>query len=1465
MKIKNILLTILLTIVGWSTMQGQVTHVNSQTNQVSGASITITRPVGLQVGDLMIINLHLRAGGNTPTTIPSGWVQRTSYPLATTNDRWVWIGYKVATGADVIATNFTFESNGATNLGGAISAFRNVITTTNGGIDVVGASYASLISGPTGNGPITAPSITTVDNNSLVLFLGQVLSTDFDATDDWRLGGATGTLMTELYRVNGGGSPAGVGAAILTLPTAGPSGVGYKNVVGSRRGGILLSIRAACSVNASVSKVDAVCGGSNGSITLSSPTGGSGNYQYRLDAGTWQAGNSFTGLATGTYSVQIRDTNNTSCAVTLGNQTIASGALSATVSRTNRGCTANGTITVSSPTGGSGSFQYRLDAGSWQASNLFTGLTTGTYSVQIRDANNTTCALTLGNQTIALVPDLLATVSKINENCGVNGSITISNPTGGSGSYQYRLDAGTWQASNSFTGLALGTYSVQIRDANNTTCEVTLGSQTIALAATLSATVSRTNQACGTLGTVTFSNPSGGSGTFQYRLNSGTWQSSASFTNLIAGIYTPQIRDAANTSCVATLAQVTVTGLTGLDSDGDSVPDTCDTDDDNDGILDDIECILTLNTAEFSGTFGSISNTNRNLAMTPAGYTYGGTGINALGSAGTYVVTSYSNSINIHPNNIWDKLFGHTTGTVDDAYLAVNGSTVQSVFYEQVINVIPSATYRLSLWAINAGLNTTPDGDSSNDPNLEIRVLDGSNNVVSTVSTGLLTETVAPLNSDRLPSAWSNSFLVFSAGANTSLRLQVRNISVVGAGNDYAIDDVTITQTSCADTDGDGLTNALDNDSDSDGCADAIEGGGNFTAASIDGNARLLGGVNGSGVPNVALTGQGLGDILVATQLSVTTGPVDRTVTAPAGTTFTIATTASNNTSWSGATNARVPVYGTPGNANAQTLYQWFLGNPDAGGTALNNAGVYSGTTTATLAISNTTGLSGNVYYVVVTQANNVCIREVRNATLISSCSPSAGNPDTDGDGIADTCDLDDDNDGILDINEDVTDFLESWETVPLRSTINGNNIGGSTFGSWYTQNNSPINIIRVNGAGYAPGADNAVSGSQYLDIVGNDFPIYPFTVTGTSTVTASAWFSNRGIDDPDYAAWNARLEVLNSTFAVVASGPIIPFTSSVSMETWFQTSLATIVSTPGQYYIRIFVGNNGHADDIKLRISSDADGDTLSNQVDNDSDNDGCFDAIEGGGNFTLADLDANGRLTGGVNAFGVPNVALSGQTSGGSYVASQLTITTPPTDRTVAVPSATTFTIATTASNNTSWSGATNARVPVYGTPGNGNAQTLYQWWLGNPSAGGTILTNSGVYSGVTTATLAISNTTNLSGNEYYVVVSHSNNSCISEVRSAKLFCVKPGITSGGTQESSNVGISILQQDATGFQNRNNGHLILEGKTKGFVITRLTTANLPTGTAAVKGMLVYDTTVNCLKLYNGTVWGCLTSSCPD
>ncbi|MBS1915615.1 MAG: hypothetical protein JST87_05015, partial [Bacteroidetes bacterium] len=332
-------------------------------------------------------------------------------------------------------------------------------------------------------------------------------------------------------------------------------------------------------LTATVAATQPSCNGTNdGTIVISSPSGGSGSYNYSTDGGqTWVASASYvsTGFAPGTYDVQIQDANHTACIIDLGSQTITYPvALSATVAATQPSCngTNDGTIVISSPLGGSGSYNYSTDGGqTWVASASYvsTGFAPGTYDVQIQDANHTACIVDLGSQTITYPVALSATISVIQPGCnGTNdGKITISAPLGGSGSYNYSTDGGqTWTPSASYTGTGFGpgTYDVQIQDANHPTCIVDLGSQSLQYLSALSATVAATQPSCnGTNdGKIAISNPTGGSGSYNYSTDGGqTWTPSASFTGtgLGEGTYDVQIQDANHTACIIDLGSQTIT------------------------------------------------------------------------------------------------------------------------------------------------------------------------------------------------------------------------------------------------------------------------------------------------------------------------------------------------------------------------------------------------------------------------------------------------------------------------------------------------------------------------------------------------------------------------------------------------------------------------------------------------------------------------------------------------------------------------------------------------------------------------------------------------------------------------------------------------------------------------------------------------------------------------------------------
>ena len=80
---------------------------------------------------------------------------------------------------------------------------------------------------------------------------------------------------------------------------------------------------------------------------------------------------------------------------------------------------------------------------------------------------------------------------------------------------------------------------------------------------------------------------------------------------------------------------------------------------------------------------------------------------------------------------------------------------------------------------------------------------------------------------------------------------------------------------------------------------------------------------------------------------------------------------------------------------------------------------------------------------------------------------------------------------------------------------------------------------------------------------------------------------------------------------------------------------------------------------------------------------------------------------------------------------------------------------------------------------------------------------------------------------------------------------------------------GITLLQRAGADNGNwpmiRKSAHTALESNTKGFVITRMTTAEVTAIVSPQEGMMVYDTTAKCLKLYDGTAWSCfVTPTCP-
>jgi len=107
---------------------------------------------------------------------------------------------------------------------------------------------------------------------------------------------------------------------------------------------------------------------------------------------------------------------------------------------------------------------------------------------------------------------------------------------------------------------------------------------------------------------------------------------------------------------------------------------------------------------------------------------------------------------------------------------------------------------------------------------------------------------------------------------------------------------------------------------------------------------------------------------------------------------------------------------------------------------------------------------------------------------------------------------------------------------------------------------------------------------------------------------------------------------------------------------------------------------------------------------------------------------------------------------------------------------------------------------------------------------------------------------------------------------------YCYKPGIADAGNTYPTKHGITALGRagnDSNWPMVRESAWTVLEAKTKGFVVNRVAfTGGNPVGIAPanfVEGMMVYDTTNNCLKVYTTTDgitfgWYCMsTQACPE
>ncbi|MAX82426.1 MAG: hypothetical protein CL843_19890, partial [Crocinitomicaceae bacterium] len=377
----------------------------------------------------------------------------------------------------------------------------------------------------------TSTSSSTVTEPAALVEASQVDSTITCSglSDGGATASATGGTMPYTYAWSNSATTAsitGVMAGTYTVTVTDANGCTSTNSSTVTEPATLV---AATQIDSTVS-----CNGLSDGGATASATGGTMPYTYVWSNAATTA--SITGVAAGTYSVTITDFNgcydSASVVVTEPATLIAATMIDSTVSCNGL---SDGGVT-SAAVGGTTPYTYIWSNGATTAS--ITGVAAGTYSVTITDFNGCYDSASA----VVTEPAVLVAASQVDSNVTCNGLLNggaTASATGGTMPYTYAWSNSATTAS--ITGVAAGTYTVTVTDANGctSTSSSTVTEPTVLVAASqVDSTITCNGLSDGG------ATASATGGTMPYTYAWSNSATTASITGVAAGTYTVTVTDA---------------------------------------------------------------------------------------------------------------------------------------------------------------------------------------------------------------------------------------------------------------------------------------------------------------------------------------------------------------------------------------------------------------------------------------------------------------------------------------------------------------------------------------------------------------------------------------------------------------------------------------------------------------------------------------------------------------------------------------------------------------------------------------------------------------------------------------------------------------------------------------------------------------------------------------------------------